>query len=314
MSISIFDITVCDFNIGNRIIMEAVYKHLYDLFPSETVITLPYWEPFSPLTLDYIQKSAYLFFGGGNVLTSDMADLWWGVTKENLPKVKNTILMGVGWWKYQHKPSPEVAQMLQSALHRTCDHAVRDTYTKEMLAAAGISNVLVTGCPATWSLTPEICRAIPEEKADEVLCTFSADYAPDPVRDGTILRALMRHYDVVHFWPQGPTDGPYIQKLGQACHVLPSNLPALDRFLAGHNHLDYVGTRLHAGIKALQHGKRSLIVAIDNRAREQQRDFNLPVILNDELDELDDRIRARRKCELRIPVAAIEKWKMQFCG
>ena len=29
---------------------------------------------------------------------------------------------------------------------------------------------------------------------------------------------------------------------------------------------DYIGTRLHGGIRALQHGRRSLILSVDNRA------------------------------------------------
>jgi len=316
MTVSVFDITVCDWNIGNRIIMEAVYRELYELFPSETLISLPYCEPFSPMTLDYIQKSKHLFFGGGNVLASDVADLslFWGIRKENLPQVNKTVLMGVGWWKYQHKPSREVSAMLQSSLHRHDQHSVRDTYTKDMLAVAGIANVLVTGCPSMWSLSPEFCRAIPEEKAGEVLCTFSADYAQDMTRDKKILQALARQYKMIYVWPQGPRDGAYVRQLGVPCHVLPANISALDRFLAEAGAVDYVGTRLHAGVKALQHGKRSLIVAIDNRAREQRRDFNFPVILDSELDELDDWIKARRPCEIRLPYEAINQWKSQYYG
>ena len=42
--------------------------------------------------------------------------------------------------------------------------------------------------------------------------------------------------------------------------------------------IDYVGTRLHAGIRALQHKKRTIIIGIDNRAIEKAKDFNLTVI------------------------------------
>ena len=47
---------------------------------------------------------------------------------------------------------------------------------------------------------------------------------------------------------------------------------------------DYVGTRLHAGILALNYRKRTLIIAVDNRAAEMKTDINLPVIARGDLE------------------------------
>jgi len=77
--------------------------------------------------------------------------------------------------------------------------------------------------------------------------------------------------------------------------------------------VDYVGTRLHAGIHALNLGVRSLIVAIDNRAIEMGKDVNLPLIMRENLEqELVVQIRENRKTDIVIPEQEINLWKKQF--
>jgi polysaccharide pyruvyl transferase WcaK-like protein len=79
------------------------------------------------------------------------------------------------------------------------------------------------------------------------------------------------------------------------------------------NHdIDYVGTRLHAGIRALQKKRRAIIIAIDNRAIEKQKDFNLTIINRDKIDYLKDKILSSFNTDIRIPVSNIDLWKKQF--
>ena len=59
--------------------------------------------------------------------------------------------------------------------------------------------------------------------------------------------------------------------------IIPRDLEAYERRLIQGN-VDYVGTRLHAGIFALNHKVRSIIVAVDNRAIEIAKDTNLPIV------------------------------------
>lgn len=312
MTVSVFDITVCDYNIGNRIVTESVYSILYELFPEDVVVTLPYWEPFGNISMGYIKNSRMLIYGGGNHLTSELGDIFWGINKGNYKDVKNTVLLGVGWWKYQDKPGAEMAEIYQTVLSHEYWHSVRDNYTRDMLASAGIRNVLVTGCPTMWKLKPSHCSEVPEEKADDVLFTFSADYSQDYARDAEIYRQLATLYKNLYFWPQGPADCEYIKKFGFSGEILPANLPALERFLMQHENLDYVGTRLHAGIKALHYKRRSLIIAIDNRAREKQRDFNLPVTDQADVGRLGSVLNAKIPCNITVPMDNIAKWKNQF--
>ena len=95
------------------------------------------------------------------------------------------------------------------------------------------------------------------------------------------------------------------------CEVIPSTLDAFDAALDQED-TDYVGTRLHGGIRALQHGRRSLIIAIDNRAREMHKDFNIPVLERDEIEKLEDWICGESTTDIRIPIDEIERFLGQF--
>ena len=75
----------------------------------------------------------------------------------------------------------------------------------------------------------------------------------------------------------------------------------------------YVGTRLHAGIHALNQKVRTIILAVDNRATEMGKDFNLPVIQRTQVEEkLQIMIQSTWRTKISIPKENIQKWKMQF--
>ena len=70
------------------------------------------------------------------------------------------------------------------------------------------------------------------------------------------------------------------------------NFEILDRSLSSYDEclINYsavmVGTRLHAGIRALQKGNSALILSVDNRAIEIKKDINLPVVSRFNLTEI----------------------------
>ena len=103
--IAIFDTTISDYNSGNQIIMESVYKQLREIFPNDFFYKLPYME-ITRHTIRYIKESDLIFFGGTNALTGNMERYkQWGVNFLNFWFIKDVILMGVGWWQYQGKTS-----------------------------------------------------------------------------------------------------------------------------------------------------------------------------------------------------------------
>ena len=77
--------------------------------------------------------------------------------------------------------------------------------------------------------------------------------------------------------------------------------------------LDYVGTRLHAGIRALSKGHRSLIISIDNRAECISADTGLPILKREDVRlMLKERLSRNFETNITLPRENIIRWKGQF--
>ena len=76
--------------------------------------------------------------------------------------------------------------------------------------------------------------------------------------------------------------------------------------------LDYVGLRLHGGIRAMQCGRRAIILEVDNRAREMGKDFALPTVERGALEEIDGLITCPFQICLQPPLERVNRWKRQF--
>jgi polysaccharide pyruvyl transferase WcaK-like protein len=223
----------------------------------------------------------------------------------------NVTLMGVGWYQFQPRPDIYTRFLLQGALARSALHSVRDGYSKSMLELAGISNVVNTGCPTLWELTAERTASIPAHRARQVVATLNT-YIKDPELDKRLLATLHAHYEKVFFWVQTQTDYDYVRQLDADLIFLPPSLRALDELLESGEELDYIGNRLHAGIRALQKGRRSIIIEIDNRAKEMGADVGLPTVARDDFAKLEKMILEPLPVQLDLPTQAIERWKSQF--
>jgi polysaccharide pyruvyl transferase WcaK-like protein len=164
-----------------------------------------------------------------------------------------------------------------------------------------------------WDLTPGKCARLPREKADAVVATVNS-YAGlrAPSADQRLLATLKRHYRTVYLWIQTHTDYDYARSLQDGLVFINPSVRALDAVLASELDVDYVGNRLHAGLRALQHGRRAIIVEIDNRAREMGADFGLPTVGRTEFQRLEQMILAPLDISVRTPDAAINQWRNQF--
>lgn len=222
--------------------------------------------------------------------------------------------MGVGWWQYQSKPDWISALMWKRILHTEMLHSVRDSFTLNQLKSIGITNVINTGCPTMWELTSEHCAAIPKTIGKQVVFTLT-DYNQDLPADSQLIASLKNNYGKVIYWPQGSEDIYYFnkfdKKLRDGIEILPPQLSSLDSHLCM-NDTDYIGTRLHAGIRALQHKSRALIIGIDNRAIEKSKDFNLPVLARKDIKNIDIIIQKEQGFEINMPWDSINQWKLQF--
>lgn len=313
-TIALYDTSTGSPNLGDQIIMEAVNREVENLFPYAYVYRIPTHDRLGKYGRRILRKSDLVIAGGTNLLFSYWTKMrQWRLREADLLAARRKcVLMGTGWSKYLQPPSLPARLAYRQLLSPTAVHSVRDNYSAGHLARAGFSNVLNTGCPTLWQLTPALLATVPVRKAGSVVTTLT-DYSKAPEADRRMLESLKAAYGRVLFWPQGVGDLAYLRELDiggvEPLHV---SLAHFDAVLAGTADIDFVGTRLHAGIRALQHGRRSLIVSIDNRAREMGADFNLPVVERDSLGELPARIEMDQTPSISLPWEAIDDWRMQF--
>lgn len=315
MKIAIFDTSIESLNVGDKIIMESVRNVMNELFSDFMEISIPTQSSISSLAHRGINNSKYGFIGGTNLLSSHMlVKRQWKLNLYNALNIGDLILLGVGWWQYQNKPDFYTKFMLRQVLNRQLLHSVRDNHTKSRLESIGIKNVINTSCPTMWQLNECHCEEIPTEKSENVVFTLT-DYNKNPELDNRIIQILSKNYSKVYFWPQGSSDLDYINRIGSFANlsILEEGLKSFDRILANNNiSLDYVGTRLHGGVRALQFKRRAIIIGIDNRATEKSKDFNLLVIDRADINGLRQKIKEKFKTEIKLPINSIETWKNQF--
>lgn len=303
-------------NMGDFIIMRYCQAVLNELFGKRNYIDVSTHKLPSMEDEEWIKKTKYKFVCGTNLLTSHIEKWWnWQLPAGFRKKLvyRNVILLGVGWGEYQDECSKYSQLIYHSMLNPSVLHAVRDHYTEEKLKAAGIKNVINTGCPTMWNLTPDVCAKIPYRKADKVVTTIT-DYRQDIENDKLMLQILGHNYKKIYIWLQGRKDEEYLQRLNvrENISVIPRKLEEYEKVLRQGN-IDYVGTRLHAGIFALNHCVRSIVIAVDNRAIEIAKDTNLPIVKRSNIDkDLNKKIHDQTPVDIHIPLDNIKIFKQQF--
>ena len=313
--ITIFDTSIATLNVGDNIIVEAAKNELNKIFDYRSLLfSLPTHEKISSYGLRLASECKYKFILGTNLLSSKYRVLrynQWNIKFFQFFQLKDVVLMGVGWSNYGKKPNFFAKLMYKKVLSKNHIHSVRDNYTLEKLKAIGIKNVINTGCPTMWNLTKKHCSKIPTRKSENVVTTLT-DYRKSFDSDKTLLKILKENYHKVYFWIQGSGDLDYVKSLGVDVEYIGPSLHKYDELLLSKIDLDYVGTRLHAGIRAIQKLRRTIIIGVDNRAIEKKRDFNLMVIERENINELTNLIKSEFVTDIRINHSEINIWKQQF--
>jgi Polysaccharide pyruvyl transferase len=308
--VSILDTSICSDNLGDEIIMDAVDEIVKSLFGNSHLIHLPTHEFISFLSHRILSKSELAIFGGTNVGGSRN----WRVNPWDCFFIQNLVFLGVGWGSYSIQPNSYWKYLYSKMLDKNRLHSVRDGYTEAQMRKMGFLNVINTACPTMWSLNQEHCSGIPRKKRSSVVLTFTS-YSQSPTEDAKIVEALNRNYETIYFFPQHPTDGQYMRSICDGKSIksviyLSPSIDALDASFA--NDVDYIGTRLHAGIRALQHKVRTLILGVDNRAAEIGKDTSIAVIDRRNCDQVIDWINSDYESKIKIPEVEIQTWKSQF--
>ena len=316
-----FDTSIATSNMGDYIIAESCDAQLKELYSSAFVLRFPTHTPVSHWYQNckytsggrYSGDAKYKFLYGTNILNENMCvpTPSWNVNVFNAKMMRDTICVGVGMGSKGIKPNLYTRWLLKKILSKKHVHSTRDEKTAEFLRKMGFQ-AINTGCATTWKLTNEVCSQIPKSKAETVVFTLT-DYMQDRESDKYLISTLKKLYSKVYFWIQGIEDYTYLTSLDETdeIEIIPPNLDSFARILAGD--VDYVGTRLHAGIKALQCGKRTIIIEVDNRAADMKESIKLPTIKRTELvGKLDAMILSEFETKLNINTEAIGIWRRQF--
>lgn len=308
------DVSIGSKNVGDEIIADAVERVIMEIAPSSHLIRLPTHLPLGIPGLRLIRKAKLVFVGGSNLLSSNMLKYsQWKISVLDSTVLQNAVLLGTGWWQYQRGPDRYTRTLLKRVLSSTAPHVVRDSYSAKMLESLGILDVRNLSCPTTWFIDVEAVAAARLTPRDRVITTVT-DYKPNVTRDNAMLEALRRRYRTRYLWLQGSEDYRYIAEnldVG-GFTIVPPSLACYDAILR--EGCDYVGTRLHAGIRAMQYGCYAQIIPVDNRAIEMGRDFNLPLVTFATADELHSKLIARQTVNITLPTEEIAAWKREVAA
>lgn len=306
-------------NLGDLIIQEAVKRELFSLFPDADITQISTHAPLGKPEIDVIRQCPLVFVGGSNLLSSYMDQYkQWDISLIDAIKIRRAILLGAGWWQYQGELNQYTKALLKILLSSKVVHSVRDQYTQKKLQSirlknvpVGIKNVLNTGCPTMWPLIDIHPEEFPSQPSENVLLMLT-DYRKEPELDRKLLEVLFKEYKNVYFWQQGRGDESYIRELDFPVKHIAHSLSALDEFIQSGISFDYVGTRLHGGIRCLRERKRALVIEVDNRAREIAQDTNLQTVARDNFTYVKQWIDGSPAPNIQLDREAIETWRNQF--
>lgn len=301
-------------NTGDQIIVENCKKY-FPLTKKENIIYVPTHRKLMNKEIRELSGATIKVLCGTNALSGHMRTYGLWRMEKKVRIYNNTILMGVGFECNNQEYDYYTKMLLHTILHKKYIHSVRDSFSEQMLNSMGITNVINTGCPTMWGITKELCQDIPKRKAQEVICTLT-DYDRDLENDQKLLDILLLCYKKIYLWPQGIEDEEYYKELRIDSKIvkIPFGLENYDSLLE-HKEIDYVGTRLHAGIRAIGKRHRTIVIAIDNRAKNIANDTGLPIVLRENIGNLlKEKIESNFETDIQMPWDEIEKWKNQFKG
>jgi len=307
--VALLDTSVASENKGDEIIVESTKRVIKDVFENAFITTVPTHERIFKRSYEIIESADASIVAGSNLLSSSMWSFrQWRLGIIDAFFVNDLTFCGVGWWRYQNDPSTYSKILLKRISSSKKIHAVRDSYTKKMLEKSGVENVKNTSCPTMWKLDKKGGHF--EGISDSVVFTLTC-YKKGYADDKNWVKTIQDIYEDVYFWPQQAGDFAYLRSLENVplseIEFLRPGLDSFDELLRSDT--DYVGTRLHGGIRSLQHGNRTLILSIDNRAREMSKDTGLPTAPRDEPGTIRQILTGPQTIEVDVPTENIEFWK-----
>ena len=313
-------------NLGDCIISNSVENTLKKIIPPNTeLIKFSTHVHLSKREHRIAENSILTFVGGSNLLSSNILQYnqWRLIENPNIFKYlftskKDFILFGTGWWQYQNDMTKVTKIFYKKILSKSWIHSTRDDYALEKLKIINGISCLNTSCPTTWSLDGYQNQRT-DLNIDTVIFTLT-DYNIDIKSDSVLLNILLKYYNKLIFFPQGRNDFEYLrsleifQKNKKRFHILEHNIDIYLNILETNSgSVDFIGTRLHGGIKCMDYKIQSLVIAIDNRALEMGKNINLPIAPRNNHSDIINWIQGKKSSGIVIlPKENIKKWTKQF--
>lgn len=309
-------------NSGDYIIEKYVKEEMDYLFSNSIVAEIGTHLPIAHayqnikknITRRACDEADYKFLGGSSMIKTSLLRLSpdWSLTLSSCPYYRNSIAIGIGVGKNSSFLDPYTRFIYQRIFSKEYIHSTRDEQTKVFLENLGFK-AINTGCPTLWGLTEDHCSQIPRKRRNKVIFTLTYNN-PSP-QDKMLIEILSSEYKQLFFWVQGYGDLDYLKSITDInnINIIGHSLSSYEKILMENEEYDYVGTRLHAGIFAIRHKVRTIILTIDNRAEDMKETYNLPVIHRNRIqDDLRERINSSFETMITVPLESINCWKEQF--
>jgi len=321
--VSLLDTSIASMNKGDGIIMDSIEREIHDLVKDDFVINFPTHLVAFPRLKSFrwgrariAKRSDIKIVCGTDLFWPNMLarpNTLWNISLWNYKPFAGSVFCGVGMTSKpgQSEKMTWYSRILwKKILSEDLVHSVRDEKTKNALEDMGLRAVN-TGCPTMWMLTPEFCASIPVKKADAAVTALSDK--KNRASDQALIDLLLEKYDKVFLWLQGHKDIKYLGTLKNSdkLTIIPPSVEAYRKVLS-ENVLDYIGPRLHAGVFAMQHRRRSVILGVDHRASHFATEFNIPYLPRTGIDGIRNWIDSEQVTDVRMDYEAIDLWKSQL--
>lgn len=145
-------------NAGDFLIRYRGHNLLRKIRPDRELVDMNSWEPLTDEQIEVINQSEALILLGGPALRKDMYPVVYPLV-DDLSRIKVPItIMGAGWkampgyWVESHSYvfTPKTKLLLERIAQQNIGISVRDYRSLNSLFVAGISNAVMTGCPALY--------------------------------------------------------------------------------------------------------------------------------------------------------------------
>lgn len=281
-------LTGCKKNAGDFLIAHAARNLLATYAPCGEILEFPSWLPVTP-HLNTIQSSKALLLCGGPAFQTGLGTTIYPLIQDLAQIQVPIISFGLGWKAFPGDDfdmktvrPPTAAQPLLDRIRNDFRFSgCRDYLTWSVLKRWGVSNALMTGCPAWYD--PEWFNHPPRipEKITSVVVTpaelprfyqqsvellqLVRDLFPDARKTCSFHRGWSKDEHTT----QTHADNAFAikaqaEQMGFECHDISGSVNGIMHYETYDLHLGY---RVHAHLKFLSVRKPSFLVAEDGRGR-----------------------------------------------